>query len=69
MLAWIREHECPWDEVTSACAAYRGHADVLKWAREHDCEIPDNSDVRARDYGVRIEDPGVLAWLDEYGAP
>ena len=50
-------------------AAYRGHVDVLKWAQEHDCEISDISDARARDYGVRIEDPGVLAWLDEHGAP
>jgi|AntAceMinimDraft_5_1070358.scaffolds.fasta_scaffold08391_4 hypothetical protein len=37
VLKWAREHHCPWNGVTCACAFNRGHMDVLMWAREHDC--------------------------------
>ena len=35
MLRWAREQHCPWDERTSANAAYGGHLEVLKWAVGH----------------------------------
>ena len=47
MLKWAREHGCPWVEIDEdgsqkiinccACAAARGHLEVLKWLREQDC--------------------------------
>jgi len=37
VLEWVREHLCPWDASTCACAANAGRLEVLKWARENHC--------------------------------
>ena len=31
----MREHDCPWDWVITACAAEVGNLEVLRWVREH----------------------------------
>ena len=37
MLRWVREHDCPWDWMITACAAEAGNLEVLRWARMHHC--------------------------------
>jgi len=34
---WAREHGCPWNTLTCAEAARRGHLEVLEWARAQGC--------------------------------
>ena len=64
MLRWARERGCPWDELTCALAASRGHLQVLQWAREHGW---DNINVCAgAAVGGHLE---VLQWARAHGCP
>jgi len=57
-LQWAREHHCPWDARTCACAAAGGHLEVLRWAREHGGEW----DTRTCEYAALGGYLEVLRW-------
>ncbi len=63
MRAWARENGCPWDELTCANAASKGHLEILKWARENGCPW----DELTCEYAAQNWE--VLKWVKENGRP
>jgi hypothetical protein len=63
-LQWLREKNCPWDEVVTFRAATRRHIEVLRWALENGCPI-----IYDNIYSFlnRKRDQDTIEWLNTNG--
>jgi len=69
MLKWAREHGCPSDATTCACAARGGQLQVLQWAREHQCPWDQWTCMYAAQFWLLPRSIEMLRWAREHGAP
>ena len=65
VLQWLRENECPWDELTCRAAADGGQLEVLKWARANGCPWDEKTCAFAAE-GGHLE---MLKWARENDCP
>ncbi len=65
LLGWARDQGCPWDKLTSTCAAKGGHLATLKWLKEQGC--PWNEETCS--YAALNGHLDVLKWMRERACP
>lgn len=65
LLDWARQHGCPWDKRTTACAARQGNLTVLQRLRDNGCQWDYRTCQNAAE-GGHLE---VLRWAKENDCP
>ena len=65
LLAWAKDHGCPWTEKTLSLTAEGGRLEVMRWAREHACPWDESTCAIAAAFG-RLD---VLKWARQQHCP